>query len=80
MQGCVCKKIGLRLLLNSFPPPAVSNPDRYLLDQQAYGDTRAQREREREREIERERERKKDTGKCVCVGGGGGGLGVDKCL
>ena len=69
------KKIGLRLLLNSFPPPAVSNPDRYLLDQQAYGDTRAQRERERERE------RENDTGKCVCVCvGGGGGLGVDKCL
>ena len=66
MQGCVCKKkkIGLRLRLNSFPPPAVSNPDRYLLDQQAYGDTRAQRERERERE----------KGKCVWGGGG------DKCL
>ena len=57
--------------------PSSSSLEPGPLDQQAYGDTRAQREREREREREGERERESEsgTGKYVC-----GGEGVDKSL
>ena len=61
MQDCVCKKNRSTFTIEQLPTSSSLEPG--PLEQQAYGDTRAQRERERARA--------RRGNVCVCVGGGG---------